>query len=123
MQRHLYKKRFVTGYMNWTCHGKIFPSYEPTNVGETNVYVDMVVNAVAPRFNVHDNAAYTDEAPNKTAEKFYQLLRDANEPLLDGCQNHTRLSVISQLLNLKFEFYISESCFDHLLLLTKSILP
>ena len=65
----MYKKGFITGYMNWTCHGEIFSSYEPTNVGDTNTYVYMVVDAVAPKFNVHDDAAYTEEAPNKTAEK------------------------------------------------------
>ena len=71
VQRHLYKKGFVIGYMNWTCHSEIFSSYKPTNVGDTNVYVDMVVDAVALRFNVHDDTAYTEEVPNKTIEKFY----------------------------------------------------
>ena len=123
MQRHLYKKEFVTGYINWTCHGENFSSYESTKVGDTNAYVDMVVDTVALRLNVHDDAAYTEEAPNKTAEKFYQLLRDADELLWDSCQNHTQLSAVSQLLNLKSEFLISESYFDRLLLLIKSMLP
>ena len=81
MQRHLYKKEFVTGYMNWTCHGEVFSSYESTNVGDMNAYVDMIIDVVALKFNIHDDAAYTEEAPNKTAEKFYQLLRDVDEQL------------------------------------------
>ena len=81
MQHHLYKKEFVTCYMNWTCHGEDFSLYEPTNVGDTNAYVDMVVDVVAPKLNVHDDATYIDEASNKTTEKFYQLLRDVDEPL------------------------------------------
>ena len=71
VQRHLYKKGFVTGYMNWTCHGEDFSLYEPTNVGDTNAYVDMVVDAVRLKLNVHDKPAYTEEALNKTADKFY----------------------------------------------------
>ena len=40
-----------------------------------------------------------------------------------GCEKHIRLSAVSQLLNLKSEFHMSESCFDRLLLLVKRMLP
>ena len=71
MQHHLYKKGFVTGYINWTCHIEDFSSYKPTNVGDRNAYIDMVVDAIGHKFNVHDELVYTKEASNKTVAKFY----------------------------------------------------
>ena len=64
----------------------------------------MVVDAVGPRFNVHEEHVHTEEPLNKIAERFYQLLKNDDEPLWDGCQNHSRLSAVSQLLNLKSEY-------------------
>ena len=89
VQRHLYKNEFVQGYTNWTCHGETFWSNEPSNIGSGSSYVDMVVDVVGPGFNVHEEHVHTEEPPNKTAERFYRLLKDADEPLWDGCQNHS----------------------------------
>ena len=126
VQRHLYRKGFVKDYANWICHGETLWSFqpaEPANVGSGSSYVDMVIDAAGPGFNVHEEHVHDEEPPNKTAERFYQLLKDADEPLWNGCQNHSRLSAVSQLLNLKSEFHISEICFDRLLLIIKSMLP
>ena len=123
VQRHLYRKGFVEGYTNWTCHGETLWSYKTVNIGSSSSYAEMVIDAAGPEFNVREEHVTMEELPNKTAERFYQLLKDADEPLWDGCQNHSRLSAVSQLLNLKSEFHISEICFDRLLLIIKSMLP
>nr|KYP67982.1 hypothetical protein KK1_021599 [Cajanus cajan] len=45
-----------------------------------------------------------EEDPNPSASKFYNLLRDVDEQLWDGCKKHTKLSAVTQLINLKSEF-------------------
>src|SRR5262249_54050403 len=71
-----------------------------------------------------DNAdEYNEEVPNERVKKFYKLHKDTDEPLWSGCDNHTRLSVVSQLLNLKSEFNVSEKYFDHMVSMIKSMLP
>ncbi|KAK2420664.1 hypothetical protein QL285_031368 [Trifolium repens] len=64
-----------------------------------------------------------EEDPNPSASKFYTLLRDADEPLWVGCHKHTKLSAVTQLLNLKSEFNMSESCYDRMIVIIKSMLP
>ena len=49
----------------------------------------MVIDVAGPGFNVHEEHIHTEELSNKTAKRFYQLLKDADEPLWDGCQNHS----------------------------------
>jgi len=85
-----------------------------------NPYVDMVIDAMDDDLSEDQNL---DEDPNPPASKFYTLLRDADEPLWDGCHKHTKLSPISQLLNLKSEFNMSESCYDRMIVIIKSMLP
>src|SRR5262249_19592059 len=94
-------------------------------------YMDLVLDAAGPELHVPtfvdvniDNAdEYQQEEPNERAKKFYKLLQDADEPLWSGCDNHTRLSAVSQLLNLKSEFNLSEKCFDRMIAMIKSMLP
>ncbi|MQM17827.1 hypothetical protein Taro_050807 [Colocasia esculenta] len=74
---------YEEGYMNWTCHGEELWSHEPSNVEGTSTYVDMVVDAAGPTFNVHEDLVYAEDVPNKGVERFYQLLKDADEPLWD----------------------------------------
>jgi len=35
------------------------------------------------------------EEPNVDAARFFDLLKDSNEPLWDGCTNHSKLSVVA----------------------------
>ena len=41
----------------------------------------MVINAAGLELNVHEEHVHTKELPNKTVERFYQLLKDADETL------------------------------------------
>ncbi|GJY80993.1 transposon, En/Spm-like protein [Tanacetum coccineum] len=66
---------------------------------------------------------FTKEAPNPEAAAFFKLLHCADEPLWDGCKNHTRLSAVSQLMNCKSDYNMSESCYNRIISLVKSMLP
>ncbi|XP_043814844.1 uncharacterized protein LOC110601419 [Manihot esculenta] len=61
--------------------------------------------------------------PNLEVSKFYELLHGADVPLWEGCNYHTKLSAVSQLLNLMSEFHISHSCFNKFMGTVKSMLP
>ncbi|KAF7802611.1 hypothetical protein G2W53_041722 [Senna tora] len=124
IERHLYYNGFVEGYLNWTIHGENAWGGEGSAFNDAtddedtrNPYVDMVVDAARGRLD--PNFECMEEDPNPSASKFYQLLEDADEPLWDGCYNHTKLSAVSQLLNLKSEFNMSQSCFDRMLVIIK----
>ncbi|KAK2360765.1 hypothetical protein QL285_085995 [Trifolium repens] len=98
----------MENYLNWTIHGENQwgDSSSMSNVHDEemetrNPYVDMVIDAMGDDLSEDQNL---EEDPNPSASKFYTLLRDADEPLWVGCHKHTKLSAVTQLLNLKSEF-------------------
>jgi len=36
-----------------------------------------------------------EEEPNTDATRFFDLLKDSDEPLWDGCTNHSKLSAVA----------------------------
>ena len=64
-----------------------------------------------------------EEAPNPSAQGFYDELEEANEPLWEGCENYTKLQAASELLNWKSEYNVSEAAYDHILPMFKLMLP
>ena len=139
VRRHLYYNGFSFGYTTWDKHGEIQEgnssrcrndSIDPrseTQHEEHNPYVRMVTDAFHPNVDSFGNDMYEsifeDQQPNPSATSFYSLLKDADEPLWPGCQTHTTLSAVSQLLNCKTEFNISEAGFNRLLGIMKGMLP
>ena len=51
------------------------------------------------------------------------MLRAADTPIWEGCQNHSQLSVVARLLNIKSENNMSEKCFNQVAQLMKEVLP
>jgi hypothetical protein len=54
---------------------------------------------------------------------FYDLLKDANKPLYEGCMKHSRFSAIVGLYNLKCMGGWSNSSFTWLLRFLKELIP
>ncbi|KAL3516326.1 hypothetical protein ACH5RR_023228 [Cinchona calisaya] len=48
-------------------------------------------------------------------ERFWDAMKAADQPLWDGCQNHSQLSATSRILNIKAENNMSENCFNSML--------
>ncbi|RDX61224.1 hypothetical protein CR513_60565, partial [Mucuna pruriens] len=120
VKEHLFQHQFMEDYINWTIHGNDrWSDSSSTSIvhdeelGPRNPYVDMVIDAASDQLNLEDR--YLEEDPNLLALKFYTWLRDADKPLWDGCHKHTKLSIIIQLLNLKSEFNMRESCYDQMI--------
>ncbi|KAJ7963951.1 Transposon protein, putative, CACTA, En/Spm sub-class [Quillaja saponaria] len=82
----------------------------------------MVLDAAGLDFNWDDESRIREE-PNCDAQNFYDLLKNADEPLWEGCDWHSRLSAVTQLLNYKSEFNMSESLYDRLISIIKGMLP
>ena len=146
MKEHLYRRGFIVNYQHWTSHGEAFindasplKGYDCSglkNREPCNTYRTMVIEAAGPNFNPNfdwgeNNCVYNDpinldsndDPPNVDAQKFYELLQAAEEPLYDGCETHTPLSAISQLLNIKSEYNLSVNCFNRILEVVKELLP
>ncbi|CAN6687318.1 unnamed protein product [Malus baccata var. baccata] len=57
------------------------------------------------------------------AEKFYKLLKEAKQPLYDGCKSYSNLSFVVNLLHIKSTGTMSNKAFGALLKLLKDAFP
>jgi len=55
-------------------------------------------------------------------QDFFDVLKDFDEPLWDGCMNHNKLSVVAQVFTIKLEHGLSEAGFDKIIEWARSIL-
>jgi hypothetical protein len=62
------------------------------------------------------------EEPNTDATNFFDLLKDSYEPLWDGCMNHCKLSVVTQVFTIKSDCGLSEAGYDKIIKLARNIL-
>ena len=118
VELHLCKKGFVEGYKCWFKHGEAFPCHVNVAPVSTDPIVDMVMDVAGPDFD-----ASADEEPHGESQEFYELLRKAEEPLWPGCKNYTKLSAVSELLALKIDYNMTDSCFDAMIGKIKKMLP
>jgi hypothetical protein len=85
--------------------------------------VEMVVDAARPQFDWIPN----EEPPNTTAREFYQMLNDSEEPLwevTDPCSaDISKLCIVTELLNLKADYHLPQSCMNRMLSIMKKALP
>ena len=120
-------------YYQWTSHGE--PYLFATTVAsssnsannedrsrEDNRYREMVMDVAGPSF-VGNEEMTIEEEPNVQAKRFYDLLKAAEEPLYDGCGNHSQLSVLTRMLSIKSDYNIPRACFDEIVKLMGEIVP
>ncbi|KAL9342279.1 hypothetical protein Peur_065604 [Populus x canadensis] len=137
---HLLTKGFMEDYMCWYAHGELFVPDESTEeqvVGSTssasnmhevenensNPYRNMVMDAMRmSEANVRE-CPIVEEEPNADAARFFDLLRDSDEPLWDGCTNHSKLSAVAQVFTIKSDHGLSEAGYDKIIEWAISILP
>jgi len=133
---HLYKKGFMPEYWYWTCHGESDPTIcvdtSPTIFSSQerhlNKYKSMVYDVAGLEYEMdHDQeineSPNMDESPNIEAQKFYELLDAAKNPLWPGCNNHTELSFVLRFLTIKLEGNMSHRSCDQTLALMKETHP
>ncbi|KAH6783195.1 hypothetical protein C2S52_008154 [Perilla frutescens var. hirtella] len=127
VRAHLLRHGFKFNYEVWTCHGErsAFVENDVLDIGGSSVlnqYHNMVMDAAGPSLNINDMDDI-EEAPNPEAQRFFDMLQVADNELWPGCRNHSQLSVVARLMNLKSENGISEKCFDQITEFMKEIVP
>ena len=101
VRHHLCENGFTNGYFKWNHHGEKSISHIAGSSSDlpesdnTNSYRDMINDAMGPSVEVLDEVRVDSQSGNPIASRFFELLRDANEPLWDGCNKHTKLSTAS----------------------------
>jgi len=88
-----------------------------------NPYRNMVMDVMRMSEGNVRKCTIVEEEPNADAARFFDLLRDSDEPLWDGCTNHSKLSAVAQVFTIKLDHGLSEACYDKIIEWTRSILP
>ena len=109
---HLLTKGFMEDYLCWYAYGELFirnESMVEKMVGSTsnarnvhgvvydnnNPYMNMVMDAMRMNQGNVSQCPIIEEESNANATRFFDLLKDSDEPLWDGYKNHSKLSVIA----------------------------
>jgi len=89
----------------------------------SNPYMNMVMDAMRMNQGNVSQCPIVEEEPNADAERFFDLLKDFDEPLWDGCTNHSKLSVVAHVFTIKSDHGLSEGSYDKIMEWERSILP
>jgi hypothetical protein len=100
---HLLHKGFMENYQCWYAHKEVFVSKRRMGervVGLTsnasNVHdMNMVMDAMRMNQGNVSQCPIIEEELNADATRFFDLLKDSDEPLWDCCTNHSKLSVVA----------------------------
>jgi len=130
----------MENYQCWYAHREVFGSkrrMEETVVrstssasnvhkaanDNTNPYRNMVMDAITMNQDNVSQCPIIEEEPNADAARFFDLLKDSDEPLWDGCTNHSKLLVVAQVFTIKSDHGLSEVGYDKIIEWKRSILP
>jgi len=64
-----------------------------------------------------------EKEPNADATRFFDLLKDSDEPLWDGCMNHNKLLIVAHVFTIKSDHRLSEGGYDKIIKWARSIFP
>jgi hypothetical protein len=115
---HLLSKGFMEDYLCWYAHRELFVPNESmvervvgstssaSNVHEvvndnSNPYKNIVIDAMRMNQGNVSECPIVEEEPNADATRFFDLLKEFDEPLWDGCTNHSKLSAVAQVFTVK----------------------
>ena len=64
-----------------------------------------------------------EENHNPETQKFFDMLVTAQAPLWEGCEHHSKLSASLACLSLKYDYNMSEGCFNRMVQLMGDTMP
>ncbi|XP_019264215.1 PREDICTED: uncharacterized protein LOC109241851 [Nicotiana attenuata] len=134
IRRHLLSNGFWDSYKVWDLHGEVLVRVENSDVinndevEDDNAEEDDITGMIHDAYgyaNTADanNLPHHNEEPNLQAQKFYQLLEDAETELYPGCKSVSKLSFVVRLLHLKCINHWTNKSMDDLLSFFKEVLP
>jgi hypothetical protein len=83
----------------------------------------MVIDAMRMSEGNVSECPIVEEEPNADAARFFDLLKDSDEPLWDGCTNHSKLSTVAHVFTIKSDHGLREADYDKIIEWAISILP
>jgi len=81
----------------------------------SNPYRNMVMDAIRMNQDNVSQCLIVEEEPNADAVRFFDLLKDSDEPLRDGCTNHIKLSAVAQVFTIKSDHWLSEAGYEKII--------
>jgi hypothetical protein len=137
---HLLHKWFMENYLCWYAHREVFvrnkrmeemvvrPTSSTRNVQEVandnrNPYKNMVMDAMKMNQDNVSQCPIIEEELNADAARFFDLLKDSDKPLWNGCMNHNKLSTVAQVFTIKSDHGLSDVGYDKIIKWSRSILP
>jgi len=127
-------------YLYWYAHGELFIHNESmvemmigltssaNNVhgvvnDNSNPYRKMVMDVMRMNQGNVTQCPIVEEEPNVDSARFFDMLKDSDELLLDGCMNHSKLLIIAQVFTIKSDCGLSEAGYERIIKWAISILP
>jgi hypothetical protein len=80
-----------------------------------NPYRNMFMDAMRMNQGYANEYPIVDEEPNTDTTRFFELLKDSDEPLWDGCINHSKLSVVAHVFIIKSVCGLSKAGYDEII--------
>jgi hypothetical protein len=119
-------------YLCWYAHRELFVPNESmvervvgstssaSNVHEvvndnSNPYMNMDMDAMRMNEGNASQCPIVEEEPNADAARFFDMLKDSDEPLWDGCTNHSKLSAVAHVFTIKSDHGLSEVGYDKII--------
>ncbi|KAL5782770.1 hypothetical protein ACOSP7_007799 [Xanthoceras sorbifolium] len=117
---HLLRNGFMPTYNTWFLHGD--DGYSDNESDSNDDEFDMMNEEQCD--NMHDliEESFPQE-PNRDADKFYQLLDEAEQPLYPNCEKYSNLAFIVKLMHLKCINGWSDKSCSVLLEFLKDVFP
>jgi hypothetical protein len=81
----------------------------------TNIYRNIVMDAMKMNQSYIGQFSIIDEEPNIDTIRFFDLLKNFDEPLWDGCTNHIKLSVVAHVFTNKSDHGLSNASYDRII--------
>jgi hypothetical protein len=127
-------------YLCWHTHGEPFVPHDTivermvgstsssSNVHEvvddnSNPYMNMVMDVMGINQGHTSQCLILGEKSNADATRLFYLLKDFDEPLWDGCTNHSKLLVVAQVFDINSNHGLNEASYEKIIEWTRSILP
>ncbi|KAL0437416.1 UNVERIFIED_CONTAM: hypothetical protein Sradi_0449500 [Sesamum radiatum] len=88
----------------------------------------MMIDATGPIFrpvqvSPQPNENETGISSNDRGGSFLDVVSTADPPLYSGSENHSQLSAVARLVNIKSEYKLPQSCYDEISQLIGQLLP
>ena len=116
-------------YLCWFVHGEPYVPHEimvekmigstsnSNNVYEvvddnSNSHKSMIIDVIGMNQDYAGQYPIIDEEPNADTTKFFDLLKDSDEPLWDECTNHNKLLLVARVFTIKSDRGLSEADYD-----------